>query len=120
MGQIILKNIRVFTNHGCLTEEEHIGSDYRVDLKVSLDLEKSIKSDSLADTANYVHLNQIVKEEMAIRSKLLESVAGRISDRIFKELASMERIVLKISKLNPPIGGDVKAVSIKIKRKRFC
>ncbi|CEN34176.1 Dihydroneopterin aldolase [Capnocytophaga cynodegmi] len=120
MGQIILKNIRIHTNHGCLTEEELIGSDYRVDLKVKLNLEKSITSDELADTINYVHLNRIVKEEMAIRSKLLEHVAGRISDRIFKELIDAKKVIIKISKLNPPIGGDVEGVSIKIKRKRFC
>ncbi|CEN34520.1 Dihydroneopterin aldolase [Capnocytophaga cynodegmi] len=120
MGQIILKNIRIHTNHGCLTEEELIGSDYRVDLKVKLNLEKSIASDELADTINYVHLNRIVKEEMAIRSKLLEHVAGRISDRIFKELTDAKKVIIKISKLNPPIGGDVEGVSIKIKRKRFC
>ncbi|GET46085.1 MAG: dihydroneopterin aldolase [Capnocytophaga felis] len=120
MGQIILKNIRIHTNHGCLNEEKLIGSDYRVDLKVKLGLEKSITSDDLSDTVNYVHLNRIVKEEMAIRSKLLEHVAGRISDRIFKELLRTEKVVVKISKLNPPIGGDVEAVSIKIKRKRFC
>lgn len=120
MGQIILKNIRIHTNHGCLTEEELIGSDYRVDLKVKLNLEKSIASDELADTINYVHLNRIVKEEMAIRSKLLEHVAGRISDRIFKELTDAKKVTIKISKLNPPIGGDVEGVSIKIKRKRFC
>ncbi|WP_172918020.1 dihydroneopterin aldolase [Capnocytophaga canis] len=120
MGQIILKNIRVFANHGCLTEEGLIGSDYRVDLKVSLNLQKSIESDELADTINYVRLNSIVMEEMAIRSKLLEHVAGRISDRIFSELADSKKITLKISKLNPPIGGDVESVSIKIKRKRVC
>lgn len=120
MGQIILKNIRIHTNHGCLTEEELIGSDYRVDLKVKLNLERSIASDELADTINYVHLNRIVKEEMAIRSKLLEHVAGRISNRIFNELTDAKEVIIKISKLNPPIGGDVEGVSIKIKRKRFC
>lgn len=119
MGQIVLKNIRVFTNHGCLHEEELIGSDYRVDLKISLDLTRSIASDELSDTVNYVHLNRIVKEEMAVRSKLLEHVAGRICDRIFKELVQTKKVVLKISKLNPPIGGDVQAVGVKIKRKRF-
>ncbi|MDO4228285.1 MAG: dihydroneopterin aldolase [Capnocytophaga sp.] len=120
MGQIVLKNIRVYTNHGCLQEEKLIGSDYRVDAKITLDMEKSIASDDLSDTVDYVHLNRIVKEEMAIRSKLLEHVAGRISDRIFKELPQTEKVVLSISKLNPPIGGDVEAVSVKIKRKRFC
>nr|WP_314289021.1 dihydroneopterin aldolase [uncultured Capnocytophaga sp.] len=120
MEEIILKNIRVYAYHGCLTEEGIIGSDYRVDLKVYADLKKAIETDSLEDTVDYVHLNKIVKEEMAIRAKLLEKVAGRISDRMFKELPDVQKVKLKIVKINPPIGGDVEEVIVKIKRKRFC
>ncbi len=120
MEEIILKNIRVYAYHGCLTEEGIIGSDYRVDLKVYADLKKAIETDTLEDTVDYVHLNKIVKEEMAIRAKLLEKVAGRISDRIFKELPDVQKVKLKIAKINPPIGGDVAEVIVKIKRKRFC
>ena len=96
-----------------------IGSDYRVDLKVYADLKKAIQTDELIDTVDYVHLNKIVKEEMAIRAKLLENVAGRISDRIFSELPQVQKLKLKIAKVNPPIGGDVAQVIVKIKRKRF-
>ena len=120
MGKIILNNIRIFSNHGCLIEEGLIGSDYRVDLKISLDLKKPIQTDELDDTVNYVHLNQIVTEEMAIRSKLLEHVAGRILKRIFLELPKTKKVTIKVTKLNPPIGGDVAGVSVKIKEKRFC
>ena len=119
MEEIILKNIRLYAYHGCLTEEGIIGSDYRVDLKVYADLKKSIQTDELVDTVDYVHLNKIVKEEMAIRAKLLENVAGRISDRIFSELPQVQKLKLKIAKVNPPIGGDVVQVIVKIKRKRF-
>ncbi|POS03010.1 dihydroneopterin aldolase [Flavobacterium croceum] len=112
MGTIKLKNIRTFSFHGCLEEEAKIGSDYRVDLEIKTDLRKSAISDALEDTVDYVHLNKIVVEEMAIRSKLLEHVAQRIIKRIFTELPAVARIVLEVSKLNPPIGGDVEAVTI--------
>jgi len=112
MGIIRLTNIRVFTNHGCLIEEAKIGSDYRVDLEIKADLRKSADTDELADTVDYVHLNNIVKEEMAIRSKLLEHVAKRIIVRIFKELPMVSTISLAVSKINPPIGGDVEQVTI--------
>jgi len=112
MGIIRLKNIKVFTNHGCLEEEAKIGSDYRVDLEIKADLRKSADSDELADTVDYVHLNKIVIEEMAIRSKLLEHVAKRIVVRVFKELPMVSRILLEVSKINPPIGGDVEQVTI--------
>lgn len=119
MEEIILKNIRVYACHGCLAEEGIIGSDYRVDLKIYADLKKAIQTDELIDTVDYVHLNKIVKEEMAIRAKLLENVAGRISDRVFSELPQVQKLKLKIAKVNPPIGGDVAQVIVKIKRKRF-
>jgi len=118
MGIIKLQNIRTFSFHGCLEEEAKIGSDYRVDLEIKTDLRKSAVSDELNDTVDYVLLNRIVVEEMAIRSKLLEHVANRIITRIFKEIASVSRINLSVSKLNPPIGGDVEAVTIEIEEYR--
>jgi len=118
MGTIKLQNIRTFSFHGCLEEEGKIGSDYRVDLEIKTDLRKSSLSDDLKDTVDYVLLNQIVVEEMDIRSKLLEHVAQRIISRIFREIPSVSRIVLAVSKLNPPIGGDVEAVTIEMEEYR--
>ncbi len=118
MGKIKLKNIRTFSYHGCLVEESKIGSDYRVDLTIKTDLSESSESDKLTDTVDYVLLNRIVKNEMAIRSELLEHVAQRIINKIFKEEPSVIKIQVKVSKLNPPIGGDVEAVTIMIKQKR--
>ncbi len=118
MGTIRLQNIRTFSFHGCLNEEASIGSDYRIDLEVKCNLNQSSQSDELKDTVDYVHLNKIVVEEMAIRSKLLEHVAHRIITRIFSEIPSISRILLAVSKLNPPIGGDVEAVTIEIEECR--
>ena len=118
MGIIRINNIRVYAYHGCLVEEGKIGSDYRVDLEVKADLKKSAQSDQLSDTVDYVHLNRIVKEEMAIRTKLLETVASSILDRILSELELVSRAQVKVSKLNPPIGGNVEMVSVIMKRKR--
>lgn len=118
MGTIKLQNIRTFSFHGCLLEEAKIGSDYRVDLEVKTDLRKSALSDHLKDTVDYVFLNKIVVEEMAIRSNLIEHVAHRIVVRIFKEIPEISRILLAVSKLNPPIGGDVEAVTIEMEEYR--
>lgn len=118
MSSIKLKNIRTFSYHGCLEEESRIGSDYSVALEIKTDLRKSAISDHLSDTVDYVTLNKIVIEEMAIRSKLLEHVAHRIIVRIFNDIPAVSRIVLSVSKLNPPIGGDVEAVTITMEEYR--
>ncbi len=118
MGLIEVKNIRLYAYHGCLDEEGKIGSEYRVDLAVRADLSASAKSDKLNDTVDYVHLNKIVKEEMAIRTKLLETVADKILNRILKEIPLVKKATVAVSKLNPPIGGNVAMVTIKMSKKR--
>ena len=118
MGIIKVENIRVFAYHGCLKEETIIGSDYRVGLEVKVNLKDSATTDNLKDTVDYVLLNKIVIEEMAIPSKLLETVAKRILDRIFKESIPVIKATVSVSKLNPPIGGDVEMVTIKMTEKR--
>ena len=118
MGTIKISNIKVYAYHGCLVEEGKIGSDYRIDLSVKADLKKSAETDHLADTVDYVHLNKIVKEEMAVRTKLLETVATLILDRILLEIPLVNKAKIKVSKLNPPIGGNVEMVSIIMERIR--
>lgn len=118
MGIIKVNNIRVFANHGCLKEETAIGSDYRVDLDVKANFKTSSKTDELNDTVDYVFLNKVVREEMAIPSKLLETVAKRILERIFKEASLITKATVAVSKINPPIGGDVEMVTIKMTKKR--
>ena len=118
MGTIRVKNIRVYAYHGCLVEEGKIGSDYRVDLTAKANLKKSSKSDSLQDTVDYVHLSKIVREEMAIRTKLLETVADKILDRILLEIPLVDSVKVKVSKLNPPIGGNVEMVTITMYKNR--
>ena len=118
MGIIQVNNIKLYAFHGCLDEEAKIGSEYRVDVEVKADLRKSAKTDGLADTVDYVHLNHIVKEEMAIRSKLLEAVAQRILNRFFKELRKVKKAKVSVSKINPPIGGNVAEVVIILTKKR--
>ena len=118
MGIIKVENIRVFAYHGCLKEEAKIGSDYRVDFEVSANLQTSAKTDKLNDTVDYVLLNKVIREEMAKSSHLLETVAKRILKRIFTEDQLVKKATVWVSKLNPPIGGDVEMVTIKMTEKR--
>lgn len=112
MGRIYLKNIRLYAFHGCMDEEEKIGSDYVVNLVIDADLNLSSQSDNLKDTVDYVSLHTIVKEEMSIRSKLLEKVADRILKRILKDHREVVLVKVKVAKINPPIGGNVDEVAV--------
>jgi dihydroneopterin aldolase len=118
LGIVKVENIRVFAYHGCLKEEAKIGSDYRVDLEIKANLQQSAKTDLLRDTVDYVFLNKIVREEMLRPTHLLETVAKRILERIFEEVPMVMKASVWVSKLNPPIGGDVEKVTIKMTERR--
>ena len=118
MSTIQLKNIKIYAFHGCLLEEGRVGSDYLVNLSVRANLDKATKSDELADTVDYVLLQKIVVEQMAIRSKLLEHVGKRIVDKILFDVPLVSYVKVTVAKVNPPIDGDVAAVSVILTRKR--
>ena len=118
MSTIRLKNIKIYAFHGCLLEEGQIGSDYLVNLSVRGNLKKAISSDNLKDTIDYVVLQRIVAEEMEIRSKLLEHVGQRIINNVLLKAPLVNYVKVTVSKVNPPIGGDVAEVSVTLSAKR--
>ena len=115
MSTIRLKNIKIYAFHGCLVEESKIGSHYLVNLSVKANLTQAANSDQLSDTVDYVLLQKIVTTEMQKLSKLLEHVAQRIIDAIFKEVDLVQTVKIRVAKVNPPIGGDVEDVSVVLK-----
>jgi dihydroneopterin aldolase len=112
MDRIEVEGIKLFGYHGCLDEEGKIGTDYRVNVTVWGDLSRPAQTDDLQDTLDYVIINRIVTEEVAIRSKLIEHVAQRILDRLLAEMPATQKAEIKLSKLYPPINGDVESVSV--------
>lgn len=118
MGKITVNNIKIYAHHGCLNEETIIGSEYVVNISVWANLAKASVSDKLSDTVDYVLINAIVKEEMNIPAKLLERVADRILKRLFSEIEIISKASVSVSKLNPPIGGDVAEVTVRLQSKR--
>ena len=118
MDKIYLKNIKIYAYHGCMEEEKKIGSNYLVNLIVDADLSMSCKSDELKDTVDYVALLDIVKNQMKIRSNLLENIADRVVNKIISKFPTVRKAVVKIAKLNPPINGDTDEVVIRREKKR--
>ena len=88
------------------------GNDFVVDLILTAPLEQAVKSDELDDTINYAAVYAVVKEQMDIPSKLIEHVAGRILYALKERFPQLAAVELKLSKLNPPFGGDVHSASI--------
>lgn len=113
--QIEVNGIQLYAFHGCLDEEGRVGGNYVVDVNLTTDFTAAALADDLTQTIDYVDVNRIVTEEMAIRSKLIEHVGHRICRRIYHELVGVDKLKVKITKICPPINGDVQNVAIVIK-----
>ena len=112
MNKILIEGIKIYAYHGCLEEEGKIGCNYVVDVTLETDFTEAAKTDDLNKTIDYVVVYNIVKAQMAIRSKLIEQVGQRIVDELKKEFSTLKKVEVKVSKLNPPMNGDVRQVSI--------
>jgi dihydroneopterin aldolase len=86
-----------------------------VNVVMETDFTEAAMTDDLTKTIDYVMVYQIAKEEMAIRSKLIEQVAQRIINRLKKEFSTLQKVEVKVIKLTPPMNGNVERVSVVIR-----
>ena len=115
MHTVSIEGIKVFAFHGCIDVEGKVGRHYLVDVHVDTDFTEAAENDDLSKTIDYAIINDIVREEMIIRAKLIESVAQRILARIKNELDVVFGVTIKIRKMSPPVPGDAESVSVTIK-----
>ncbi|MCX6274653.1 MAG: dihydroneopterin aldolase [Bacteroidetes bacterium] len=114
MGIINVTGIKLYAYHGCLEEEAIIGGQYVVDVKIETDFLRAQVEDDLTQTVDYVTVYNIVKAQMAIRSKLIEHAAALIAGGLIKQIPAIQHVEVKVTKINPPMNGDVKEVSVTV------
>ena len=112
MGKILVEGIKLYAYHGCMDEEGKVGRTFVVNISIDADLTKASGTDRISDTIDYVSVYEIVKSEMAIRSKLMEHVAKRIHAVLLKKYPQIKKAEVKVTKLDPPINGIVTSTSI--------
>lgn len=113
-SKIYLRNVRFHAFHGVLPQEGIVGNDYLVNLVLDYDFSSAMKTDNLQGTLNYAEVYQKVREEMAVPSKLLEHVAGRIAHRLFSDFPEIQKLQLSITKVNPPMGADSDGAGVEV------
>ena len=111
---IYLKEIHCYAYHGVAPQENLIGNEYTIQLKLKVNIEQAAETDEVADTVNYAEIHEVVKAEMTIPSKLLEHVCKRIVQRIFSRFTLVEEVVINLSKRNPPMGADIESAGIEM------
>jgi dihydroneopterin aldolase len=101
-----------YAYHGCFKEESVVGTRFVINLELFLDSNRAEESDDLHDTINYLHVYQLIKLCMQTKSKLLEHLARRILLNLFVQYPKLDKVLIKVSKMNPPLGGQLASVSV--------
>lgn len=113
-----INKARVFAYHGVLEQERKTGANFYVSLEADTDFSSSLFSDELADTVSYAALFDIIRQEMAIPSRLIEHVGGRILKHIFQSYPEIKAVRIEIIKENPPMGADCEGAGITMEATR--
>lgn len=116
MGLIQIEGMEFYSFHGHYREEQIVGNKFQVDLTIETDMDRARESDNLKDAVNYQRAYEIVKSQMDQKSHLLEHIAGRILDAIYIDLGGIKKATVKVSKMNPAMGGKIRSVSVVLSR----
>ena len=116
-SRILIEDLKIFAKHGILQEENVVGTYYLVNLEIEANIWKASQTDALEDTINYAEINEIIHQEMAIPSKLLEHVIGRIFSKLEQNFPQITAMKIKLTKVNPPMKGEMKGVSIEMEKR---
>jgi len=116
MGIIRIEDMEFYAFHGHFKEERIVGNRFLVDLTIETDMRIPAESDNLKDAINYQRVYEIVKLQMEKKSHLLEHIADRILDAIYSEMQGIKKATVKVSKMNPPLGGKIGSVSVVLSR----
>lgn len=115
--QIVLNNVRLYAYHGVLPQERTVGGWYTLTLTIDCPLTPALSSDDLAGTIDYAAVLEVIKGEMAVPSRLLEHVAGRILNALFSAFPKIERAELTLTKDNPPVGTNISGATVRLSAK---
>jgi len=112
MDYLLINNMQFYAYHGVYEQENKVGNNFMVDLKLGADLSQACKSDSLEDAINYASVFDKVKSVMHTPCKLIEHLAENICTTLKATFPQIQTIEIKVTKANPPIPGQLDSVSI--------
>lgn len=113
---IEIEGMEFYAYHGCYETERVVGNRFLVDAYFEADCKAASESDNINDAVNYQRAYELIQEEMHITSHLLEHVCKRILDTLYANFDGIKKAKVKVSKLNPPMGGKINKVSVTLCR----
>lgn len=114
MGTIALEGLKFHGYHGLHDTERKNGNSFIVDIELEVDFDQAAKIDNIDQTIDYEEVYMITKKQMEGSSYLLEHIAYKILSAIKERYEGLNSVKVKVSKLNPPVGGDCAKATVVI------
>lgn len=118
LAEINLEGLEFFAYHGVYSEERKIGNKYGIDIAIEANISDSGITDDLSKTIDYEAVYQIVKKEVENPTKLLETIALRIVDKILVHFPEVSKARVSVAKFNPPVGGICQKARVSLQKNR--
>lgn len=115
---IELRDVHFFAHHGVMPQEQEIGAWFTIDIKMEIADRSCAHNDEINGTVSYADVYEILCQEMAKPSKLLENVCQRISKRLYDTFGQIIAITMTLCKDTPPMGGDRLKAAVTLSSKR--
>lgn len=115
-GIIEIEGMEFFAYHGCFEAEQVVGNKFVVYACLHYECDCSAASDNIADALSYQTAYEVIAKEMMVRSHLLEHVGMRMLDALYASFPQLTYAKVKISKMNPPLGGQIKCTSVTLEK----
>ena len=115
-GIVEIEEMEFFAYHGCFEAEQVVGNKFKVYVCMHYECDRAVLSDQVADALNYQTAYEIISKEMMIPSHLLKHVGGRILDALYAAFPQLQYAKVKISKMNPPLGGQIGCTSVTLEK----
>ncbi len=116
MQNIIRINKATFyAYHGVFKQEQNVGGKFEADVEIHTDFSSAEQLDNLRQTIDYESVFNIISNlAMSQKFYLIESLALKIVHKIFGEFTNASKVIVKVRKNNPPIGGVVDSVEVEV------
>lgn len=115
-GIIEIEGMDFFAYHGCFEAEQIVGNKFIVYAQLHYNCSQAADSDNIQDALSYQTAYEIIAREMMKNSHLLENVAQRMISALYQSFPQIEYVKIKVSKLNPPIGGKIGSTSVTLEK----
>lgn len=115
MGQIFIKELKVFGYHGVYQQEKQEGQVFLVDCLIDTSFSEAAATDALKHTVDYGNVCLYIKEFFDKNSyDLLETAADKLATELLYAFSEIKRVKLSIAKPNAPIPMEFASVGVTV------